>query len=71
MYFSVSYLVGLYGVCLFFFFYSLYRQYAHFSDRFFPFLYQLETSEEVGKISTADERTSFTGRLDEVNLSLR
>lgn len=27
---------------------------------------KLETSEEVGKISTADERTSFTGRLDEV-----
>lgn len=27
---------------------------------------KLETSEEVGKVSTSDERTSFTGKLDEV-----
>ena len=39
---------------------------------FFPcmsFWYQLETSEEVEKISTGDERKSFIEKLDEVNLS--
>ena len=39
---------------------------------FFPcisFSYQLETSEEVERISTGDERKSFIEKLDEVNLS--
>lgn len=33
------------------------------------FWYQLETSEEVQKISTDDERKSFIEKLDEVNIS--